>query len=120
MRRNIPVLLIFFIALCSSPSARADDANVTGITFFRTDVTVKEDATLEVREEISLSNASSFYKYGFMRNLPIDSQDRWDRRYVGEYKRDNGIRVGILEVTEDGHRVSYEQGSGYGYSQLHI
>ncbi len=120
MRRHIPDLLIFLIALCSPHSARADAANTAGITLFRTDVTVKEDATLEVREEISVNNASSFYKYGFMRNLPITSEDRWDRRYVGEYKRDNGIRVGILEVTEDGHPVKYEQGSGYGYSQLRI
>ncbi len=120
MRLHIPVLLIFSITLCSPRSARADAANAAGITFFRTDVTVKEDATLEVREEISVGNATSFYKYGFMRNLPIDSQDRWDRRYVGEYKRDNGIRVNILEVTQDGHPAKYEQGSGYGYSQLRI
>ena len=120
MRRHIPVLLIFLIALCSPRSASADSANTAGITFFRTDVTVREDATLEVREEISVKNASSFYKYGFTRNLPIGSEDRWDRRYAGEYKRDNGIRVGILEVTEDGHPVTYEQGSGYGYSQLRI
>jgi predicted membrane protein DUF2207 len=120
MQRVISVLLILFCALCSSRPARADAANTAGITFFRTDVTVKEDATLEVREEISVNNAFSFYRYGFMRNLPIDSQDRWDRRYVGEYKRDNGIRVSILEVTEDGNPVKYEQGSGYGYSQLRI
>lgn len=120
MRLHIPVLLIFSIALCSPHSARADAANAAGITFFRTDVTVKEDATLEVREEISVGKATSFYKFGFMRDLPIDSQDRWDRRYVGEYKRDNGIRVNILEVTQDGHPAKYEQGSGYGYSQLRI
>ena len=120
MRRHIPVLLIFFIAVSLPHSARADAANAAGITFFRTDVTVKEDATLEVREEIVVNNASSFYKYGFMRSLPISSEDRWDRRYVGEYKRDNGIRVTILEVTEDSHPINYEQGSGYGYSQLRI
>jgi predicted membrane protein DUF2207 len=120
MNRRVPVLLIFSYALCVSASARADDSNIVGITLFRTDVTAKEDATVEVREEISVNNATSFYKYGFIRNLPIGSEDRWDRRYVGEYKRDNGIRVSILEVTEDGHPVNYEQGSGYGYSQLRI
>jgi len=120
MRRYIPVLLIFFIAVSLPHSARADAANAAGITFFRTDVTVKEDATLEVREEIVVNNASSFYKYGFMRNLPISSEDRWDRRYAGEYKRDTGIRVTILEVTEDGQSVQYKQGSDFGYSQLRI
>lgn len=120
MRRQILLLLILIITLCSPHSARADATSSSGITFFRTDVTVKEDSTLEIREEISVSNASSFYKYGFMRDLPISSEDRWDRRYVGEYKRDNGIRVDILEVTEDGRPISYEQGSGYAYSQLRI
>ena len=80
---------------------RADTAQ-GGITVFRADVIVKQDGTLEVREEIILSNAGKFYRYDFIRNLPIDSDDRWDTKYVGEYKRDNGIRVKILEVTENG------------------
>jgi len=91
-----------------------------GITFFRADVTVREDATLEIREEIAVNNAGLFYKYGFRRDLPISSGDRWDRRFVGDYKRDNGVRVDILEVTQDGNPVTYEQGRGYGYSQLFI
>ena len=62
----------------------------------------------------------SFYKHGFRRDLPISLTDRWDPRYVGAYKQDNGIRVEILEVTEDGQPVNYEQGSGYGYAQLFI
>jgi hypothetical protein len=91
-----------------------------GIAAFRADVTVKQDASLEVREEIRVDRAGKYYRYGFIRNLPIDSEDRWDTRYVGEYKRDNGIRVKILEVTEDGQPIPYQQGQGYGYSQLQI
>lgn len=87
---------------------------------FRSDVTVRPDATLEVREEIALDNGGKYYRYGFIRNLPIGSEDRWDRKYVREYKRDNGIRVKILEVTEDSQPVKYEQGQGYGYSQLRV
>ena len=52
--------------------------------------------------------------------MPISAEDRWDPRYAGEYKQDNGIRVQILEVTEDRKPVKYEQGSGYGYPQLFI
>jgi Predicted membrane protein (DUF2207) len=98
----------------------ADTTEQGGIKTFRSDVTVKQDATLEVREEITLDSGGQYYRYGFMRNLPIGSEDRWDRKYVGEYKRDNGIRVKILEITEDGQPLKYEQGQGYGYSQLRI
>jgi hypothetical protein len=120
MRRHIPALIIFIAALSLCQSARGDTPGRPGITFFRADVTVKQDATLEVREVIAVNNAASFYKYGFRRDLPISSGDRWDSRYVGEYQQDNGIRVDILEVTEDGKPVQYEQGSGYGYMQLFI
>ena len=99
---------------------RADATVSAGISAFRADVTVKSDATLDVREEITLDSGGKFYRYGFIRNLPIGSEDRWDSSYVGDYKRDNGIRVKILEVTKDGHPVAYEQGRGYGYSQLRI
>ena len=105
---------------CACDRACADATESAGISAFRADVTVKSDATLDVREEITLDSGGKFYRHGFIRNLPIGSEDRWDSRYVGEYKRDNGIRVKILEVTKDGNPVAYEQGRGYGYSQLRI
>ena len=120
MRQRILTAAIFFAAFSICPWAQADTSTQGGITFFRADVTVRENATLEVREEIAVRNASSFYKHGFQRDLPISLTDRWDTRYVGTYQKDNGIRVKILEVTEDGQRVNYEQGKRYGYAQLFI
>jgi hypothetical protein len=107
-------------ALCATRPGRADSAAPAGISLLRAEVTVLENGVLEVDEEISVHDAGSFYKYGFRRVLPISAEDRWDTRYVGEYKQDNGIRVKILEVTEDRKPVKYEQGSGYGYPQLSI
>jgi Predicted membrane protein (DUF2207) len=106
--------------LCACGVAHGSPTADGGITSFRADITVREDAMLEVREELAVNSAGVYYKYGFMRLLPISSNDRWDRRYVGEYKKDNGIRVTILEVTQDGSPVKYEQGSGWGYPQLRI
>jgi hypothetical protein len=120
VRRRLLIAMLFLAASCLCRIARADTGVQAGITFFRADVTVREDATLEVREEIAVRNASSFYKHGFQRDLPISLTDRWDTRYVGTYQKDNGIRVKILEVTEDGQRVNYEQGKRYGYAQLFI
>ena len=120
MRRRFLTAVLFLAACCVCRIASADNGARPGITFFRSDVTVRENATLEVREEFAVRNASSFYKRGFQRDLPISLTDRWDTRYVGTYQKDNGIRVKILEVTEDGQRVKYELGKRYGYAQLFI
>jgi hypothetical protein len=120
LRRRLLTSVLFLAASCVCRIASADNGARPGITFFRADVTVRENATLEVREEIAVRNASSFYKHGFQRDLPISLTDRWDTRYVGTYQKDNGIRVKILEVTEDGQRVKYELGKRYGYAQLSI
>jgi hypothetical protein len=120
LHRRILTAVIFFAGLCLCPFVHADSTAKTGITLFRTDVTVLVNGALEVVEEIAVNDASSYYKYGFTRFLPISSEDRWDTRYTGEYKQDNGIRVQILEVTEDRKPVKCEQGSGYGYPQLLI
>ncbi len=120
MRRRLLTAVLFFAACCLCRIASADDGARPGIAFFRADVTVRENATLDVREEIAVRNASSFYKHGFQRDLPISLTDRWDTRYVGTYQKDNGIRVKILEVTEDGQGVKYELGKRYGYAQLSI
>jgi hypothetical protein len=120
VRKVLLVVAVFFGSLLSGQPALADSTPLGGITLFRTDVTVIADGSLEVNELIVVNNASSYYPHGFRRNLPISAEDRWDPRYVGEYKSDNGIRVNILGVTEDRKPVSYKQGSGYGYPQLLI
>jgi hypothetical protein len=119
-RRRITALAGISLTLFLMCSAiYADTSEPGGITMFRCDVTVKPDATLEVREDISL-DSGHYYRRGFVRVLPINPEDRWDRKYVGEYKRDNGIRVKILEVTEDGRPVKHQQGQGFVYPQVQI
>jgi Predicted membrane protein (DUF2207) len=120
VHRRILKAGIIFSALCLCPLVYADSTAHSGITLFRTDVTVLDNGALEVVEEIAVNDAASSYKYGFRRVLPISAEDRWDTRYAGEYKQDNGIRVQVLQVTEDRKPVKYEQGSGYGYPQLSI
>jgi len=62
----------------------------------------------------------TYFKWGWFDFFPISSDARWDKRFGGEWKDDTGIRVTILEVTEDGQPVSYDHGSGAGYAQLRI
>jgi hypothetical protein len=90
------------------------------IVSFAADITVHEDTSIEVREEFVVRSEETYYKWGMIRHLPISSNERWDKRFGGESKDDTGIRVKILEVTEDGERVSYDHGSGAGYAQLRI
>jgi hypothetical protein len=90
------------------------------IVFFASDVTLRKDATLEIREEFLAHSEGDYFRYGMVRDLPIDSEARWDRRLVGKYQKDTGIRVKILEVSEDGTPVPYEQGSDSAYEQVRI
>src|SRR5205807_1958445 len=85
------------------------------ILSFAVDVSLRKNSTLEVREEFVAHSAGDYFRYGMIRELPIDSEARWDRRLVGPYAKDTGIRVKILEATQDGAPVSYEQGSDSGY-----
>ncbi len=119
MRRPYLIVAIFVVSLCLSWTAMAAPDSPSGITSFRSDVTVKENGTLDVREEIVVNDAASFYKHGFRHDPPISGLERWDVRYVGTYKPDNGVRAHILEVTEDGQPARYEKGSGI-YPQLYV
>jgi hypothetical protein len=90
------------------------------ILSFAVDVSLRKNSTLEVREEFVAHSAGDYFRYGMVRELPIDSEARWDRRLVGPYAKDTGIRVKILEASEDGAPVSYQQGSDSGYPQLRL
>ena len=102
------------------PCAGVTRAPGEKIVSFAEDITVHEDASIEVREEFVVHSEEAYFKWGMVRHLPIDFTDRSDERFAGKRKDDTGIRVKILEVTQDGNRISYEQGSGWGYSQVRI
>jgi predicted membrane protein DUF2207 len=107
--------------LCLCGVAWANEpSSFAGISYFRSDVTVRENATLEVREEFVVRDAAVFFKRGFQRDLPISPEGRWDPRDVNARKADHSIRITMLEVTEDGAPVRYERGSGYTYAQVRI
>ena len=105
---------------CAAAEAKLVAAPGERIVSFQAEITVNVDGTFVVREEFVVHSEGSYFKYGFTRNLPINSEARWDKRYAGEWKQDNGVRVKILELTENGAPVSYEHGSGWGYAQIRI
>jgi hypothetical protein len=114
------VSVLAILSVCAALSAKLVAAPGEQITSFTADIVVNPDATLTVREDFVVHSEGSYFKYGFIRDLPIDDEARWDERYKGPWKADNGIRVKILELTENGAPVSYRQGSGFGYPQLRI
>jgi hypothetical protein len=100
--------------------SRMQSDSLDRIVSFASDVTLRKDSTLEVHEEFVAHSEGDYFRFGMVRDLPIDSEARWDRQLVGPYVKDTGIRVKILEVTEDGTPVSYEQGSDSAYEQVRI
>jgi hypothetical protein len=118
--RRILTAAFLFAAFYLHPAACADSSAQGGITLFRCDVTVRTDATLEVREEITVNNAAFFYADGFRRDFPIAPVEKQDPRIANAYQRGIGLRPKILEVTEDGQPAKYELGGAYGISQLFV
>jgi hypothetical protein len=120
--RRIRILLGFAALIIAGivPCSATKPAPGEKIISFTTDIIVREDTSIEVREEFVIHSEETFFKWGMIRHLPISSNERWDKRFAGEWKDDTGIRVKILEVTEDGNRVSYDHGNGAGYGQLVI
>src|SRR5579862_2486110 len=70
----------------SAPSKSQSDQR-DRIVSFASDVTLRKDATLEVREEFVVHSEGDYFRFGMVRDLPIDSEARWDRRLVGPYAK---------------------------------
>ncbi|HEV2114430.1 MAG TPA: DUF2207 domain-containing protein [Terriglobales bacterium] len=70
-------------------------------TRFACDIVVQPDGSLLVQEKEDIDLVAP-PKYGLRRNLPIGSDDRWDRDYGPGYTRDTGLRVQLNEVKLDG------------------
>jgi Predicted membrane protein (DUF2207) len=90
------------------------------ITQFTADLTLRKDTSMEVREDFLVHSEETYFKQGLVRFLPVNSEARWDKRFGGDGTYDTKIRVTILEVTEDGQSISYDQGSVDAYAQLRI
>ncbi len=117
---RIFVIVAALTILGAVPCAGTKRAPGEKIVSFATDIAVHEDTSIEVREEFIVHSEETYFKWGMIRHLPITSNERWDKRFGGEWKDDTGIRVKILDVTQDGGRVSFEQSHGAGYAQLRI
>jgi len=116
----ISLVVLAILSVCAGVGAKLVAVPGEQITSFNADIVVSPDATLTVTEDFVVHSEGSYFKYGFIRNLPIDDEARWDQRYAGQWKADNGIRVKIIELTENGAPVSYQQANGAGYPQLRI
>jgi len=113
---GLAALILAGVVPCSATKPAPGEKIIS----FAADITVREDTSIEVREEFIVHSEETYFKWGMIRHLPISSTERWDKRFAGEWKDDTGIRIKILEVAEDGKPVSYDHGNGAAYGQLVI
>ena len=111
---GLAALIIAGVVPCSATKPAPGEKIIS----FAADITVREDTSIEVREEFIVHSEETYFKWGMIRHLPISSTERWDKRFAGEWKDDTGIRIKILEVAEDWKPVSYDHGNGAAYGQL--
>lgn len=60
----------------SAPSGVPSGAQRERIVSFASDVSLRKDTTLEVREEFVVHSEGSYFRWGLIRDLPIDSEAR--------------------------------------------
>lgn len=97
VRRLALVLTVLMMCL----PGRAEHMSEWGARQFDCDIVVQPDGSLLVREFEQIDVVAP-PKYGLRRNLPIASDDRWDRDYGPGYTKDTGLRVQVKEVRFDG------------------
>jgi Predicted membrane protein (DUF2207) len=68
-------------------------------------ITVNPDSSLLVDETQAIPENDR--NFGLRCDLPIGSEDRWDRTYHPVRTDDNGLRVKVLKVTVDGTPVTF-------------
>jgi hypothetical protein len=114
------VALGILVSLCAIPCAASKHAPGEKVISFSADVTVQTDTSIDVREEITVHSEETFFKNGMVRYLPANSKGRRDKKFTGQSQDDSGLRIKILEVTEDGLPASYNQLYTPGYMQLRL
>jgi len=114
------VWLLAALLAAASPCAAAKAAPGEQISKFTADLTVHNDASIEVREEFLIHSEETYFSWGLVRYLPIGPDARKAQHNARNDGGDSGVRVKILEITEDDEPISYTQGTGWAYAQLRI
>jgi len=65
------------------PCAALTPAPGERIAWFTADLTIRNDTSIDVREEFVVHSEETYFKWGWFRFLPISSDARWDKRFGG-------------------------------------
>jgi len=78
--RHIRILLAIAVLMIAGgvPCSATKPAPDEKIISFAADITVREDTSVEVREEILVHSEETYFKWGMIRHLPISAEVRWD------------------------------------------
>jgi hypothetical protein len=81
MRQNLSLaislgIVLAILSVWATAGAKLVVAPGEQITSFNADIVVNPDATLTVTEDFVVHSEGSYFKYGFIRNLPIDDEAR--------------------------------------------
>src|SRR5437868_13470325 len=83
-RTRIIVAVATLTMLGAVPCKGTKRAPDERIISFATDITIRADTSIEVREEFAVHSEETYFKWGMIRHLPITSNERWDKRFGGE------------------------------------
>ncbi len=70
----IAALMIVGGVPCSATRPAPDEKIIS----FAADITVREDTSVEVREEFVIHSEETYFQWGMIRHLPISSEERME------------------------------------------
>jgi hypothetical protein len=95
------VLLLGAVA-AAAPRSTQPDWHVDSL---KATVTINPDSSLLVDETQMIPENDRYF--GLRCDIPIGSEDRWDRTFNPDRTDDNGLRVKVEKVTVDGQPVAF-------------
>ena len=99
---RIAIALLLGPAAVATPWSTQPDWHVNSL---KATILINPDSSLLVYEtQVIPENDSNF---GLRCDIPIGSEDRWDRNYNPGHTDDNGLRVKVQKVTVDGRPVVF-------------
>ena len=92
-------LLFLFVIIFSSTNSLAQYEHIERIISFDSEITIHEDASMVVTEQIKVYAAGQQIQRGIYRDFPT--------KYKDEYGNNVNIKFEVLEVSRDGNSESY-------------
>ena len=96
---------LFVLGTVAGAAASTSPQTDWHVNSLKATITINPDSSLLVDETQVIPENDKYF--GLRCDIPIGTEDRWDRNYDPGHTDDNGLRVNVEKVTVDGQPVAF-------------